>query len=107
MVSMSVVSTEWVSKHLADPSVTIVEVNTDSDKGYNTGHIPGALLWNLHVDLEDEVRRDIPGISKIPSALERLGQAFSNGYKKSKFVIIELKMLLIFAHLEANSHFFV
>lgn len=73
MVSMSVVSTEWVSKHLADPSVTIVEVNTDSDKGYNTGHIPGALLWNLHVDLEDEVRRDIPGISKMEKLFSSSG----------------------------------
>ena len=56
MVSMSVVSTEWVSKHLADPSVTIVEVNTDSDKGYNTGHIQGLyfgiFMWILKMKLD-------------------------------------------------------
>ena len=69
MVSVPVVTTEWVSKHLADLSVTIIEVNTDPNEGYNMGHIPGALLWNLHVDLEDEVRRDVPGLSQMEKLL--------------------------------------
>jgi thiosulfate/3-mercaptopyruvate sulfurtransferase len=73
LVSVPVVTTEWVSKHLADPSVTIVEVNTDPDAGYNTGHIPGALLWNLHVDLENELRRDVPDLSQMEKLLSRSG----------------------------------
>ena len=68
-----VVTTEWVLKHLADPSIVVVEVNTDLDSAYHLGHVPGARGWDLHVDLEDQVRRDIPSVVQIEELLSRSG----------------------------------
>jgi thiosulfate/3-mercaptopyruvate sulfurtransferase len=44
------VSSEWLAAHLGDPSLRIVHVSTDR-KGYEGGHIPGAVFSDLHVDL--------------------------------------------------------
>ena len=44
MVSSSLVSTEWLQDHLADPDLRIVEVcSLRDDKVYHEGHIPGAM----------------------------------------------------------------
>ena len=67
------VSTDWVADHLNDPAVAIVEVDTDLDDGYRQGHVPGAVGWNLHAELEDQVRRDIPGVSQLEELLGRSG----------------------------------
>ena len=67
------VSTDWVAEHLDDPSVAVVEVNTDLDEDYNTGHVPGAVGWSLHVDLEDRTKRDIPGVGQIEALMSRSG----------------------------------
>ena len=67
------VDTAWVAEHLDDPTVTIVEVNTDPDDGYNAGHVPGSILWSLHVDLEDQVRRDVPGVAQFENLMSRSG----------------------------------
>ena len=63
-----IVSTDWVANHLTDPSVVIVEVNTDLDSTYRRGHVPRALGWGLHTDLEDQVRRDVPGVRQMSEA---------------------------------------
>ncbi len=68
-----VVSTKWVSEHLADPSVTIVEVNTSLEADYQQGHVPGAVGWGLHTDLEDQTRRDIPAVGQIEVLMRRSG----------------------------------
>ena len=52
------VDTAWVAEHLDDSSIAVVEVNTDLEADYRTGHVPGAVGWGLHTDLEDQVRRD-------------------------------------------------
>ena len=67
------VSTEWVAEHLEDPSIIVVEVNTDLQAEYHQGHVPGAVGWGLHTDLEDQVRRDIPGVGQMESLLGRSG----------------------------------
>ena len=67
------VSADWVADHLNDPSVVIVEVNTDLQAGYYQGHAPGAVGWNLHKDLEHQTRRDIPDILQIEALLGRSG----------------------------------
>ena len=69
----ALISTDWVEEHLDDPSVVIVEVNTDLQAGYLQGHVPGAVGWSLHTDLEDQARRDIPTISKLEDLLGRSG----------------------------------
>ena len=67
------VETGWVADHLEDRSIVIAEVNTDLDADYSTGHVPGAVGWGLHTDLEDQVRRDIPTAEQIESLLGRSG----------------------------------
>jgi thiosulfate/3-mercaptopyruvate sulfurtransferase len=67
------VSTEWVAEHPQQPSVAIVEVNTDLEAGYEQGHVPGAVGWSLHTDLEDQVKRDIPGVNQLEGLLGRSG----------------------------------
>jgi thiosulfate/3-mercaptopyruvate sulfurtransferase len=44
------VSTDWLADHLADPDVRLVEVDV-SAAAYTTGHLPGAVLWNVYTDL--------------------------------------------------------
>ena len=69
----SLVGTDWVADHLGDPSIVVVEVNTDPAADYDQGHVPGAVAWDLHRDLEDQVARDIPGLSQIEELLGRSG----------------------------------
>jgi thiosulfate/3-mercaptopyruvate sulfurtransferase len=51
------VSTEWVAAHLDDPGVVLVESDEDVLL-YETGHIPGAVKVDWHLDLNDETVRD-------------------------------------------------
>lgn len=52
------VSTEWLSNHLNDAKVRVVEVDVNT-MGYEEGHIPGAIAWDWHTQLSDSLRRDI------------------------------------------------
>lgn len=51
------VSTEWLSEHLDDPDVVVVESDEDVLL-YDTGHIPGAVKIDWHNDLNDSLIRD-------------------------------------------------
>ncbi len=51
------VSTEWLAEHLDDPQVVVVESDEDVLL-YDTGHIPGAVKVDWHMDLNDPVQRD-------------------------------------------------
>ena len=51
------VSTEWVTEHLHDPSVRIVESDEDPLL-YRAGHIPGAVEVDWVRDLNDPIQRD-------------------------------------------------
>jgi len=51
------VTTDWVSHHLTDPAVKIVEADEDVLL-YEVGHIPGAVNLDWHTDLQDPLRRD-------------------------------------------------
>jgi len=53
------VSTEFVAEHLTDPAVRVVEVDYDPVNNYNTGHIPGAVLFDWRKDMNDQLNRDI------------------------------------------------
>jgi thiosulfate/3-mercaptopyruvate sulfurtransferase len=61
------VSTQWVTEHLNDPKIRLVEVDVDTS-AYDQGHIAGAVGWNWQTQLQDNVRRDL--ITK--AALEQL-----------------------------------
>ncbi|HEV7956323.1 MAG: sulfurtransferase [Microbacteriaceae bacterium] len=51
------VSTEWLQAHLGDPGLVVVESDEDVLL-YETGHIPGAVKIDWHVDLNDPIERD-------------------------------------------------
>jgi thiosulfate/3-mercaptopyruvate sulfurtransferase len=48
----SLVDTKWIASHLTDPNVRLIESDVAA-KAYNSGHIPGAVLWNAYTDLRD------------------------------------------------------
>jgi len=51
------VSTQWLSEHLDEPGIVVVESDEDVLL-YDTGHIPGAIKVDWHLDLNDPVTRD-------------------------------------------------
>jgi thiosulfate/3-mercaptopyruvate sulfurtransferase len=46
----SLVETEWLASHAGDPDIRIVEIDV-SPAAYTSGHIEGAVLWNVYADL--------------------------------------------------------
>jgi thiosulfate/3-mercaptopyruvate sulfurtransferase len=51
------VSTAWVSEHLAEPAVRLVEVDEDTE-AYQRGHIPSAVALHWRDELQHPVKRD-------------------------------------------------
>ena len=68
------VSTEWVSQHLQDPKIRIVESNEDPLL-YGTGHVPGAVEIDWTRDLNDQVKRDYLDHQGFAALMRRLGIA--------------------------------
>jgi len=52
------VSTEWLSQNLDNPKVRVIEVSVNPGV-YERAHIPGAVNFSWHTDLNDKVKRDI------------------------------------------------
>ena len=69
----SLVSTDWVENHLEDDDIAIIEVNSHPEQSYLKGHIPSSILWNLHKDLEDQIKRDIPSGTDMEKLLGNSG----------------------------------
>jgi thiosulfate/3-mercaptopyruvate sulfurtransferase len=42
----------WLLEHLRDPDVRLVEVDVNAT-AYDSGHLEGAVLWNVYTDLKD------------------------------------------------------
>ena len=51
------VSTDWLAEHLDSPGLVVVESDEDVLL-YETGHIPGSVKIDWHLDLNDPVHRD-------------------------------------------------
>jgi thiosulfate/3-mercaptopyruvate sulfurtransferase len=66
------VSTEWVEKHLNDPSVRLIESNEDTLL-YSSGHIPGAVHVDWTSDLNDQIRRDYITREGFEALMSRIG----------------------------------
>ena len=66
------VSTDWVADHLHDANVRLVESNEDILL-YDTGHIPGAVKIDWHVDLNDPLVRDYIDQAQFEALLRRNG----------------------------------
>src|SRR6476619_5848995 len=66
------VSTDWVSNHLQDPKVRLVESNEDVLL-YETGHIPGAVKIDWVADLNDPLLRDYVVRERLQAVLRSKG----------------------------------
>jgi thiosulfate/3-mercaptopyruvate sulfurtransferase len=51
------VTTAWLAEHLDDPNLVVAESDEDVLL-YETGHLPGAVKIDWHLDLNDPVERD-------------------------------------------------
>lgn len=68
----TLVSTDWVAQHHADPNVRIAEVDVDT-KAYDEGHVPGAIGWAWNSQLCDTVRRDILSQNQFEELMSQSG----------------------------------
>ena len=66
-------TTQWVSDHLSDPSLRVVEVDYDPASNYNQGHVPGAILFDWKKDMNDQLNRDILSPEQLESLLGKNG----------------------------------
>jgi thiosulfate/3-mercaptopyruvate sulfurtransferase len=66
------VSTEWLAEHLDDPGLVVVESDEDVLL-YETGHIPGAVRVDWHVDLQDQLTRDYLDAGSFAALLSEKG----------------------------------
>lgn len=66
------VSTAWVAEHRNDPTVRLLESNEDILL-YDTGHIPGAVKIDWHVDLNDSIVRDYISKEQFETVLRQHG----------------------------------
>ncbi len=68
------VSTEWLTAHLDDPGVVVVESDEDVLL-YETGHIPRAVKVDWHNDLNDTLIRDYLDATSFAALMEQKGIA--------------------------------
>jgi thiosulfate/3-mercaptopyruvate sulfurtransferase len=66
------VSTQWVSEHLHDPAVRIIESNEDRLL-YFSGHIGNAVHVDWATDLNDQVKRDYINKEQFEKLMSRIG----------------------------------
>jgi thiosulfate/3-mercaptopyruvate sulfurtransferase len=66
------VTTDWLAAHLDDPGLVVVESDEDVLL-YDTGHIPGAVKVDWHLDLNDPVTRDYVDSAGFAELMSRKG----------------------------------
>jgi thiosulfate/3-mercaptopyruvate sulfurtransferase len=67
------VSPEWLTAHLTDPDLVLLEVSMDR-ADYDRGHIPGARWLNPHLLIaESPPGVELPPVARIDSVLASLG----------------------------------
>ncbi|GHV06180.1 sulfurtransferase [Campylobacterota bacterium] len=66
------VTTDWLASNLKDPKIRIIEVSTNPS-AYDYSHIPGAVNFSWHTDLNDKVRRDIISREDFDKLLQKSG----------------------------------
>ncbi len=70
----ALVTADWVTEHLHDPRVVLIEVDEDTT-AYDKGHIPGAIKLDWTTDLQDQVRRDFLDRERFSALLSERGVA--------------------------------
>ncbi|MBI4442795.1 MAG: sulfurtransferase [Acidobacteria bacterium] len=100
------VTTEWVSQHLNDPKVRLVEVDVDNSQ-YDQGHVPNAIGWNWQSQLQDNVRRDLLSKAELEKLLSGSGIANDTtvvlyGDNNNWFAAYAFWQLIYFGHQDAR-----
>jgi thiosulfate/3-mercaptopyruvate sulfurtransferase len=69
-----VVSTQWLSEHVNDPSVVILQL-ANARRDYTAGHIPNArFLWTEDIaPSTPDLNTELPAVPRLVSLLESLG----------------------------------
>ena len=70
----ALVSTDWLAQNLDNKKVRVIEVSVNPGL-YERSHIPGAINFSWHKDLNDTVRRDIVSKEKFEQLLSKAGVA--------------------------------
>jgi thiosulfate/3-mercaptopyruvate sulfurtransferase len=96
------VSTQWVSDHLKDPNVVIVESDEDVLL-YEISHIPGAVKIDWHTELNDSVVRDYiqgPAFSELmrSKGISRESTVVIYGDKSNWWAAYALWVFKLFGH---------
>lgn len=68
----ALVSTEWLADNLNQKNIRVIEVSVNPGV-YERGHIPGAVNFSWHTDLNDTVRRDIVSKENFEKLLSTAG----------------------------------
>ncbi|MCW2856674.1 MAG: sulfurtransferase [Marmoricola sp.] len=68
----ALVSADWVSERLDDPSIVLIEVDEDTS-AYERSHIRGAIKLDWTTDLQDQVRRDFVNKAQFEALLSDKG----------------------------------
>jgi thiosulfate/3-mercaptopyruvate sulfurtransferase len=68
------VTTDWLAKNLKDSKIRVIEVSVNPGV-YERGHIPGAVNFSWHSDLNDKVKRDIVSKEDFEKLLSKVGVA--------------------------------
>ena len=67
------VSTSWVEEHVKDTNVRVAEVDYDPTANYALGHIPGSVLLDWKVDINNPLTRDILTKEACEQLLQKVG----------------------------------
>jgi thiosulfate/3-mercaptopyruvate sulfurtransferase len=70
----TLVSTEWLARHLADPGLVVLHPASQR-ADYDAGHVPGArfLAWSSFTGPRDSLSTERPAEAKLDSLLEAAG----------------------------------
>jgi len=96
------VSTEWLQEHLGTPGLVVVESDEDVLL-YETGHVPGAVKIDWHLDLNDPVQRDYVDGEAFAALMSRSGIARDStvviyGDKNNWWAAYALWVFSLFGH---------
>jgi thiosulfate/3-mercaptopyruvate sulfurtransferase len=100
------VETDWVSQHLSDPKVRIVESDEDVVL-YDVGHVSGSIKIDWHTDLNDPLRRDYLDADRFAALLSAKGIANDTtvvfyGDKNNWWACYALWVFKLFGHKDAR-----
>jgi len=74
-----IVSTDWLTEHLDDPNIVLIEIGAEED--YNQRHIPGAVHMatsDISTPHDSGLTLQIPGMKKLIDAFEKAGVSNSS-----------------------------